>query len=461
MKFLSCILPDFVLENQFSNTPEGIFRIHSLLKMSGHESRLMDFRNCRNEFEMESVLMVFAKSDFDVCLISATTAQGNIVNSFAKSFKKKFASKMLVLGGTHVNAILSSDKWTQPLFELHPNVDCFACGYYWDSVDIGFFISHMGRGKIVYGFANPSKDTIIPMPYEDLQNNCVSMTGGVIRNGSVGEIKTQNMLISSGCIYKCAFCFNELDRCRRPEPSDVVKELRRRVGKYGIQGIKINDDDAFQNVAWNEKLIPFMKDSGLDLKFLASTRASIKHGGKKLASLVELNKVGLKVLGLGLEWASDDVLKMVNKCITVQSVKDSIIALNENTDCEILLYSIYGLPGMNEKAVDNMIEFLQWAKGKVKHVSITNFVPLIGTDIYENPEKYGMELMVPTGYINGHIEWEEFYFNGGFDNIRALQHGNTRERFLDDKARVYRCLHECGFLRRETENDMKKAGYSL
>lgn len=196
------------------------------------------------------------------------------------------------------------------------------------------------------------------------------------------------------------------------------------------------------------------------MAYLASTRCDLKHGGKKLESIIALNKLGLSVLGLGVEWADDRVLVINNKRIVVDDAKRSIELLQEYTDVEILLYSIFGLPGMDDEAVDKMIEFLQWCRGRVKHVSMTNFVPLIGTDIYEYPEKYDMNLMVPTRYEDG-IDWSKFYFSGKFDEIRGLPSGMTPEGFLALKLKVYRCLNECGFLRNETKRDAEKAGFLI
>lgn len=462
MKKIVCvILPDYVLQDQFTNTPEGAFRIHAILKLAGHTSHLLDLRKCGNDYELESVVRFFLNIDYDYFFISATTAQAGIANVLAKAIKKKCPNSMIVMGGTHVNAIVNSDKWNNcDLLNIHPDIDCFAQGYYWNENDINRLISQIAKSTIIYGNGLQTKDMIIPLPYEDLQNNCVSQTGGVMRNGEVGQIPTQNMLISVGCAFDCSFCFNEFTKCSRPDPSSVVKEMGRRVTRYGIKGIKINDDDAFQNCKWNEEFINCYRASGLELKFLASTRGDLKHGSRKLRNLIELNVLcGLSVLGIGLEWASDKVLALANKKITVADVKQSIESLNDNTNCEILLYSIYGLPGMDDRAVDDMIEFIQWAKGKIRHISMTNFVPLIGTDIYEHPEKYDMSLMVPPW--DGNNDWEKFYFSGKFDDIKAIGVDNTIEWFLQSKLKVYKCLDECGFLRKETKRDAEKAGYLL
>jgi len=460
MRFLSVILPDYVLENQFSNTPEGVFRIHALVKMAGHDSQLLDLRNCRNDYEMECVVKIFVDSKFDICLVSATTAQGNVLNSFTKSLKAKFPNKLIVLGGTHVNAISNSMGWHADYLEiLHPNVDCFAVGYYWTVAHIKKLISQMGKGAIIRHDGTKTKDIILRLPYEDLQNNSVSRGGGIIhRNGDCEEMLSQNMLFSVGCAHKCSFCFNEFTCQSRSKPSDVLLEISRRITRYGINAIKINDDDAFNNLKWNEKFIEQSRAWNMPMRYLASTRANVNKNKKKLQQLVELNVLGLSVLGIGVEWADDRVLEINNKRVTVKDIKQSIELLSSYSDIEILLYSIFGLPGMDDRAVDNMMEFIQWCKGKVKHISMTNFVPLIGTDIYENPEKYGMELMVPMG-MQENIDWGRFYFNGKFDDIKALSLGETRERHLLRKADVYKCLDECGFLRHETKNDAIKAGY--
>ncbi len=463
MKFVCVLFPDYRFPNQYSNTPDGILRIYTLLKQIDVDVEFLDCRVAGNDEQLKSILKEVSA---DVFLFSATTSQGNMVNVASKVVKEQNKYCTTVLGGTHVNAIISSAKWHfRELPLIHPDIDVFASGYYWGERCVeGLCYALQKRTvdeKILHFNTELPHNIALPLDYDVLGKHKTSMSGGVIRKGNVGLIRTQNILFTVGCRYNCGFCFNEIKTPKRENPEQIIAEIRRRMQKYYITGLKVNDDDPFYDLEWNEEFISQLSSSNIRLRYLISTRCDVeRQNHKKLEQLIQLNRLGTDVIGVGVEWASDEVLKKVHKGVTLKKIKETIELLSKHTNAEILCYSVFGLPGLKKTTVDEMVDFIYWAKNKVKHISMTNFVPLIGSPIYETPKKYNMNLYVPQGYQEG-INWEDFYFSGEFDKIHALPTGVGRDKYLSYKVKIYKALKACGFLRKETEADAVKAGYKI
>ena len=459
------VFPDYGLEYKFANTPDTIVRIYTLLQMAGYQDvSILDCRNCRNDSEFQQVILCECLHTADIYLLSAVSCQGNLVSTTSYFLKQSVPKCKIAVGGNHITSICKSNKWdTEDLSRLHPDIDIFVNGYIWNKEDVKVLVEGItsihDSKHIVFEQLHPYKEEIVvPMMYEGLGANDVCKGGGWIRKTGTGDIRTQNMMMSMGCAFHCTFCFNPYKRTVNAEPKVIIDELVRRMETYNIDGIKFDDDDPVQNLNWNDKFLDAMEEVNLPLQYLISTRCDIHRGDyKKLKQLVRFSKVGLKIVGLGVEFPSDTVLTNVRKGLRVSYIKDAIDKLNRYTDCEILSYSIFGLPPVNRKVIDEAIDFIQWAKGKLKHLSMTSFTPLIASPIYEEENCN----RVPIGADGENPNWDTFYFTGDFDKIRYLPEGLSEDTYMEYKLEVYKCLKENGFLRKETANDIKKAGYSI
>lgn len=464
MKIKLVVFPDYGLEYKFANTPDTVVRLYTLLKMAGYEDVIiMDCRACKDNFEFAHQLLDETHNPADIYLLSAVSCQGDLVSYASKRLKVVVPNCKIAVGGNHITSIHKSSKWDENrLRHIHQNVNTFVSGYLWNKTDAEKLINTVVETNqtrfINFSKLHPEKEEIVlPMQYEALGVNDTCKGGGWIRKTGTGEMRTQNMMMSQGCAFHCTFCFNPYKRTVNADPETIVKELERRISEYDIDGIKFDDDDPVQNLNWNDKFLDAMERENLPLQYLISTRCDIHRGDyKKLKQLVRFSKVGLKVVGLGVEFPSDTVLKNVRKGLKVSYIKDTIDKLNKYTDCEILSYSIFGLPPVNRKVIDEAIEFIQWAKGKLKHLSMTSFTPLIASPIYEEENCN----RVPKGK-DKNTDWSTFYFTGEFDKIRYLPKGLTEDKYMEYKLEVYKCLKENGFLRKETANDIIRAGYKI
>lgn len=477
MKIVCIQLPDYIYADQFSNTPEGMLRVHTLLKMAGEESSFLDLRVCSGKEETESLLKEVLKNYRpEVCMVSAVSPQGNILNHVAQVITENSKS-IVVVGGPHINALQKSEHWgASDIRAAHPHVHLFVGGYIWTLDDIRVLLrdvksvlerSNLAYQAIIGRWVVVASNIVLPLMYEDLGEHAVCRGGGLVHKGA-GDI-TQNMTFSVGCKYRCAFCFNYCRDVERGDPEDVALEIRRRIGKYGINALKINDDDPFADLDWNDWFIAAMKKHGVKISMLASTRCNygVMQTGRRMEQFKELEALGLKVLGIGVEWPDDKVLKLVHKGTTVQYIKETVEDLVKNTGIKVLAYCIYGLPGTSED-LSSLQDFCEWAKGKISFLSMTNFVPLPGSPIYEMPHAYRMRVSMDMPYPNsaGSYDWEALYFVGdpfapplAWPDVwgtSVRRDSGLHIRWKHYKERAYQILDEFGLLRKETAEDVKK-----
>jgi radical SAM superfamily enzyme YgiQ (UPF0313 family) len=59
-----------------------------------------------------------------------------------------------------------------------------------------------------------------------------------------------------------------------------------------------------------------------------------------------------------------------------------------------------GLPGETTSSGERTAEFIERNWKNLNAVTLTNFIPLPGTDIYNNPEKYGIQIL--------HKNWKKY-----------------------------------------------------
>lgn len=470
MRHLMIVLPDFNLADQFSNTPSGPLYVKHMLEQIGADVNLLDLRFCGNATSAAGKTFDYLRNsrfNFDSVMLSAAITNAESINAVAHSVKRWSNSIVTVLGGPHVSA-LNVGYGLSKLRNLHPEINVFVSGMLTSRTcasklsDVASNTELFEKSVLLELNSNIIEQYSLcpPLNYEALGAGALGSAGVLGR--STTETKSQNITFSIGCAFNCSFCFNRMKRRSTVTPKEAVDEMVRRKDEYGVRSFKINDDDPFADLNWNNGFIEQLKKLNFPISFLASTRCDMyRESCLKGNQMQTLSTLGLKVLGLGVEFADNNTLLDINKRMTVERIKGSIKWLSDNTDIDIFLYTIFGLPGLSEKSVNNHCDFLRWCKAetKVKHVNITALVPLPGTDIYENPDKYGMEIS-PDCVIGGaETDWSAFSFVGDYDVIRARPKGMADEEYLRLKTIVFRTMKDCGYLRPEAERDMASSKY--
>jgi radical SAM superfamily enzyme YgiQ (UPF0313 family) len=107
---------------------------------------------------------------------------------------------------------------------------------------------------------------------------------------------------------------------------------------------------------------------------------------------------GCEEVAIGVESGAQSVLDMCNKRTTVE---DNVRALDICAEfgLPVRAYILLGLPGENEETVAATRRFMEEAPAAKFTISV--FCPYPGTDIWNNPDKYGVTIE--------DFDWSHYY----------------------------------------------------
>ncbi|RMF92367.1 MAG: radical SAM protein [Candidatus Schekmanbacteria bacterium] len=224
---------------------------------------------------------------------------------------------------------------------------------------------------------------ILPFPARHLVPiNILKSKSGV--HGEKG-VDTTSIITSRGCPYKCAYCdTNHWKRIYRPRSAqNVADEVRHIKETYDIHHLRFMDDtytlDSKRVMEISKKLMP------LNITYIAISRADRVDR----ETLRMMKKSGCEELLIGVETGSEELLKRMNKGETLDHYRNAIREI-KNAGIRTKVFILFGFPGENRKTVEETKAFLEETQPDKVHMS--TFIPLPGTDVWNNPEKYGVTI---------------------------------------------------------------------
>jgi radical SAM superfamily enzyme YgiQ (UPF0313 family) len=281
------------------------------------------------------------------------------------------------------------------LFECCPNIDMIVRGEGEEVIqqivkgvphkDI-MGLSYRENGRIVHNEIHPLPDVAnIPFPDRSLRKHDYYVVQQGVR---VSSHTFDTVLSARGCPFKCKFCtfsLNPLGQKRsyseRPIES-IIEELKTITADI----VLFSDDNFSTNPKRSERLCDLIIANNIKKIFVIQTRIDIaNHPGL----LDKAWKAGFRIFLIGIESPHDWILKMIQKGITQQQIRDAFAVLTKY-DFFLHGYFIYGNIGETE---EEMLYIPKFAKElKLDSISfqklrIEKFSPL--KEVVEaNPDYY-------------------------------------------------------------------------
>jgi radical SAM superfamily enzyme YgiQ (UPF0313 family) len=371
MRISLIIPPSPFLGDEKRNAPLGILYIASWLEEHGHEVYVTDLRGVDPIAWGHHILRA------DLYGITATTPEYPYALQIAYLIKVLKGKKALtVLGGVHATA---EPKNIDPImFDkviigegegaiLELILDWF------DGVERRFYTSFARQGNL----------DSLPFPARHLvpESSIVSLTSTI-----AGERST-TIIGSRGCPFNCAFCASKIMWDRHVQfrsPDNIISEIKMLMIKYDVHHFRFQDDTMTLKPSWIIELCRKMKP--LDITWRCTTRVDQAH----FVILKEMYDAGCYEIAFGIETLEDKVLEMTNKQITTQQMVKAISDAH-SVGLKTRLFFMIGLPGQDENIAENIIQFIEETHPTA--VNLSTFVPMPGSDIYNNPSKYGIEII--------------------------------------------------------------------
>ncbi|KYK29359.1 hypothetical protein AYK20_09830 [Thermoplasmatales archaeon SG8-52-1] len=168
--------------------------------------------------------------------------------------------------------------------------------------------------------------------------------------------KVTSMISSRGCPYKCRFCArygNSIEgwSYRKRSAENIVKEILEIDKKYGT--LWIVDDNFLADKNRAHIIFDKLLENGIDINFLIEG-ARVDSTDREL--YMKMKKVGVKLIGFGIESGNQDVLDFYNKKVTLQQIREAVELARE---MNFFTYGsfILGAPIETRNHIENTIKF--------------------------------------------------------------------------------------------------------
>ena len=247
--------------------------------------------------------------------------------------------------------------------------------------------------------------------------------------------KWNKMMMAHGCYWaKCAFCDTSLDYiCRYDAPSakTVVDRMEKVMRQTGISGFHFVDE------ALPPRLLKEVSLEIIERKLVVSFWGNIRFDKSYTPELCGLlSQAGCIAVSGGLEVASDRLLKLMNKGVTVEQVTNSTRNL---TDAGIMVhaYLMYGFPTETYKETIDALRNVRdmFEQGLLQSAFWHRYAMTAHSPSGKNPSAYGVERTSDESnpFCNNEVD-----FDGTFDyDLEEVGRGLT--------AATYNYMHGLGF----------------
>lgn len=210
-------------------------------------------------------------------------------------------------------------------------------------------ISYVENGSVISTEKAPLIDiNSLPFPAYHLLPNLLPYHTGIM-----GPVFA-TVLTSRGCPFKCSFCAYSRAAYRTREPESVVEELLWLKNKFGLKNFLFFDDLVSLKEGHMERICELMLEKKLNLKWVCCTRAN--RVNREMLQLMK--KAGCKEIAIGIESGSEKILKMVDKGVTLDDIRNCARLCRETG---ILFYAmtIVGLPEEDKNTIKETISFIR------------------------------------------------------------------------------------------------------
>ena len=317
---------------------------------------------------------------------TATTPQYISVTTMAFQLRIQFPQKLLVYGGPHAY-----------FFQNHyePNPFHLICiGH--DIKKSGSKILELVKKRIVPEdcvLYNTSGYTDWVKDFSLIPENCLKET-------------LLYSYISFGCPNKCSYCIEHYfsKRVCSLQLENKLLEIEFLIDKAKNKVVHLADSDFFINSALANSFLELLEKWDYNCCFTVNTSPSVICRKETISLIKRFVNKGLVEVLIGVEYLSEKELSYLNKKYSIADFFAALSNIRETVpELIVSFYSLIGLPGESTTTIDENI--LWTSKFKESHLFDFSFpkyfVPYPGTDIFEHPEKFKVEIL--------HRKWEEYH----------------------------------------------------
>ena len=193
------------------------------------------------------------------------------------------------------------------------------------------------------------------------------------------------MMATRGCPFPCTYCAAGKisgKKIRKRSPENIIEEIKMLYNDYGIREITFLDDNFTFDGNYAKEISRQIINMNLNITFNNPNGVRIDTLDKEL--LLLMKRAGWYSLTLGMESGSQRVLDSVKKRQNLEVVRKKLNLIRE-VGLDMIGFFMMGFPEETEEDRKMTIDLIN--KGGFLFVNLANFVPLPGTEIYNDLER--------------------------------------------------------------------------
>jgi radical SAM superfamily enzyme YgiQ (UPF0313 family) len=389
-----------VFERQDRFIHYGVLCLATYLKFKGFKVKIFDYYQPVNLETKDRVKQDLLSFNPDFVGLSAFSTDIHNAHKTAGLMKKIFNNKVpVILGGSHLTALPRETMKEFPNFEVgvlgegELTMEEIVRGKQLKSIK--GIIYRNKDGKIIQNAPRDKRVDLDKQPLPRYELFDLEKYIELTYQGFLKRKKRKLVLpveISRCCPFDCKFCFRTLGRqVRLKKPKRVVREIKRIIERYQLDQFEVIDGTFGVSQKHALEICRLLSQQKLNkkLKFLVRVRADTLDR----EVIKGLKKAGCYYLSIGVEAASDFILKKSGKNITTQQIR-STLDIAKEVGIEAHGNFILGLPFETEKDIREKADF-----AKSLPIIGANFailVPFPGTEIYDWAKKKKMGYRLAT-----------------------------------------------------------------
>lgn len=350
--------------------PYGLLTLAAELRAHGFEVNVLNL----SSFTWEEAVREIRECDSDLFGISCYTVARHVAARLAAEIRRAHPRSHINAGGPHVSPLAIEWLSHYPAF---------------DSVIIGEGEATLLELAMRLRDGEPTAE-IAGTAYRGVKGPQLAS-----QRSPIGELDSLArpwdhfdygfLITSRGCPGNCSFCCSPAlwgQRVRFRSAENVLDELQQLVGVRGHRYLHFKDDTF---TAGRDRLLAICQgilDRGLIFRWACDTRVDLLDD----EALVVMRRAGCVKVNLGIESASVEVLKHLNKRINTDQARQ-ITAMARNVGMDIRYYLIAGGRGETPQTLRNTFEFLDSARPT--HVLLGGLSIFPGTAEFKRAEQEG------------------------------------------------------------------------
>jgi anaerobic magnesium-protoporphyrin IX monomethyl ester cyclase len=358
------------LDPDFHQIPYGLLSLGAQSLRAGYPTKVFNFSG----FAWSRIEQVIAALDADLFGMSCWTSNRRGVAYVAQLIKRHHPRAHVVIGGPHATPL------AKEMLAHHAEIDSVVLG----EGDATFMelVERLERGEPSQGIAGTwyrDGDALREAPERASIRNLDELS-------SPHEwFDTQIVMTSRGCPWQCTFCGAETSwgrGFRGQSVGYVLDALEQAVNRASVKMLQIKDDTFTTNKKRVIELCRGIRERKLEFVWSCDTRVDVLSD----ELLYEMRLAGCQRLSLGVESGSPQILKAIDKKITVEEILEST-ELAKKYGIQARFYMMLGNRGETAETFRQTLDFLERARPHQYLFSCLSIYP--GTIDFHDAEKQG------------------------------------------------------------------------